>query len=220
MAKKYEKRHVVFFDFDNTITKSDVLDSIIPKFSKDDRWRALEDKWESGKIGSRECIRGQMKSVRITRQNLDRFLLGVKLDPYFKKIIKFLEEKEIQTIILSDNFDYILKKVLKNNDINNVEVYSNKVKFEKDKVVPLFPFMNKSCGRCAHCKKLNFMSKKKRDGLTIYIGDGRSDVCVSRHADIRFAKGYLMEVLDKEKKEHIPINGLKDVYDYFKRSLL
>jgi len=36
----------VFFDFDNTMTTSDVLDDVIRRFSINDKWIALENVWK------------------------------------------------------------------------------------------------------------------------------------------------------------------------------
>ena len=95
---------VVVFDFDNTITTYDVLDDIILRFSVNDAWKALEDKWKRGKIGSKECLKGQMAGIRITKENLDRYLKKIKLDPYFKKLIRLLGANKIRLMILIDYF--------------------------------------------------------------------------------------------------------------------
>lgn len=219
-VKKFPNKHIVFFDFDNTITTKDVLDDVIQHFSKDDGWMRLEEKWRANKIGSRECLKGQMQGMRARRKELDEYLMKVKIDPYFKALLKFLSSKNIAAMILSDNFDYILKRILKNNNINNVKVYSNRLKIIDNRLSPSFPYSNSDCGDCGHCKKTTLLNNMN-DGMTsVYIGDGLSDACVSRGADIVFAKGYLKKHCKNNGIAHIPFNELKDVYNYFKRSLL
>ncbi len=211
-----KKSYIVFFDFDNTITKFDILDDMLLRFSKDDNWIELEEKWKRWKIGSRECLEGQMAGIRITRKDLDRYLSKIKLDPYFKKLIELFKSKKIKSIILSDDFDYILMRVLRNNNIPNVETYSNKVKIVKDRLIPSFPYINKDHRKCGHCKKINLLANKGRGLTTVYVGDGLSDLCPAIEAEIVFAKGPLQEYLKKERLGYIPIKGLKDVYNYFK----
>jgi 2-hydroxy-3-keto-5-methylthiopentenyl-1-phosphate phosphatase len=46
---------------------------------------------------------------------------------------------------------------------------------------------------------------------TIYIGDGRSDLCPSRKVDCRFAKGVLAANLDREGVDFIAYTSLRDV---------
>ena len=213
-----QKRRIAFLDFDNTITKSDCLDNIIARFSYDKRWIQLEEKWKRGEIGSRDCLKGQMKCVRISKRALDRYLATVKLDPYFKKLIKLLGKKKVETIILSDNFDYILRRILRAETFGNLNIFANKLGFAKDRLIPDFPFGKKDCTFCGHCKTSNLLENVDRDSTIFFIGDGLSDICPAQYADIVFAKQDLLAYYKNNKAHCLPFKGLKDVYDYFKRS--
>lgn len=216
MAKKKTfKKPVVFFDFDNTITTFDILDDMLIKFSRNTDWLALEKKWKQGKIGSKECLKGQVEGISITKSALDEYLAGVEIDPYFKKLIGLLKSRKIKTFILSDNFGYMLKKILKNNKMSNLNIYANRLNISGDRLTPVFPLTNETCGDCAHCKKTSLLKNTAVDSQSVYIGDGRSDVCASRSADLVFAKGYLKSYCRKQRLSHIPFNGLKSVYEYF-----
>src|SRR5258708_24791411 len=46
-------------DFDGTISLLDVTDTLLNRFGKPG-WQELEDAWERGEIGSRECMKGQV----------------------------------------------------------------------------------------------------------------------------------------------------------------
>jgi len=213
------KIFTVFLDFDNTISTNDVLDDMLERFSADDNWMRLEDKWKKGEIGSRECLKGQVEGLRMTKKDLDKYLLTVQIDPYFGKLLDFLNDKKIRTMILSDNFDYILGRILNNFGVAGLEVYSNKIDLAEDRLKPSFPLSNKDCGGCAHCKKTTLLGKLRKDEMSIYAGDGRSDLCASSVADIVFAKDYLKEHCRQKGIAHIPIEGLKDIYDYLKEKL-
>lgn len=215
------KRHyVIFFDFDNTITTYDILDDIIARFSKDDSWVSLERKWAAGHIGSRECLDGQIRGVRISRLGLRKYISKIKVDPAFKKILRLCDKKKIRKYILSDNFSFILNGILKANGIHGLSVHCNKLSFSKGLLVPAFPFLNTECHKCAHCKKGNLISRIGKAAITIYVGDGLSDICPAECADIVFAKGKLAKYFRKKKLEHIPFNKLSEVYKHLKRSVL
>ena len=211
---------VVFFDFDNTITTCDVLDSMLPRFSRDNLWAKLEREWERGKIGSHTCLNGQIKGMSITKPALDKYLSKIKLDPYFSKLIKLLGVRKIKAIVLSDNFDYILKRILNYNTIKNLKVYSNKLSFGKDRIIPHFPFRSEDCQVCAHCKTKNLLANVSKDSIIIYVGDGRSDICPSEYADIVFAKNSLLRHFQDKKLTCFAYKSLKDVYTYFKRTFV
>ncbi|MBM3249646.1 MAG: HAD-IB family phosphatase [Candidatus Omnitrophica bacterium] len=209
---------IVFFDFDNTIATCDVFDSMLPRFSRNDLWIELEKDWRKGKIGSKECLELQIRGMSLDKARLDKYLSGIKLDPYFKKLVKLFQNRKIRTIVLSDNFDYILKRVLNYNAINKLKIYSNKLRFAKGRISPCFPYRSANCQICAHCKTKNLLANIKRDSIIIYIGDGRSDICPAGYADIVFAKEELLDYYRDKKMMCLAYRSLKDVYEYFKRS--
>jgi len=211
------KKQVIFFDFDNTITKFDILDDMLERFSADDKWVKLEERWRRGEIGSRQCLDGQMRGIRITRDRLDKYLKTIKLDPDFTKVLNHCDANGIKKVILSDNFDYILKNILKYNGISGIDVYCNALKISDDSLDPGFPYAAPECGACAHCKTKNLEANTPAGYESIYIGDGLSDVCPSKKAALVFAKSTLMNRLKSDNVPYVPFDDLGDVYDYLKK---
>lgn len=207
----------IFFDFDNTITHFDVLDNIVETFSVDKRWMDFENAWKKGKIGSRQCLSGQFKSVRIDKKRLYAHLSKIKVDPYFKKIIALLTKRGIRPVIVSDSFSFFLDSILKNNGIKGLKIYSNRIGFSGDRLVPSFPYQHSTCRTCGNCKKKHLLKNGAKDKVIIYIGDGLSDLCPAKNSDIVFAKGNLKKYLTKEGKEFFPFETLKDVYNFIRR---
>ncbi|MFA6320394.1 MAG: MtnX-like HAD-IB family phosphatase [Candidatus Omnitrophota bacterium] len=220
MKKGKQKNYIVFFDFDNTITTIDVIDDMLERFSGDDGWKNLEEKWRREEIGSRECLKGQVEGIKVGKEKLDNYLSTIKIDPYFKKLLNFFESRSIPVLIVSDNFDYMLNGILERNNISGMEVYCNKVDITGDNFKTSFPYANSDCGDCANCKKTHLLSKRKEGMEAVYIGDGKSDVCASKVSDLVFAKGYLQDLFKEEGRPHVAIDDLKDVYDYFERNLV
>lgn len=207
----------VFFDFDNTITLFDVLDNIVENFSVDKKWIAFENAWKRGKIGSKGCLSGQLKSVRIDKQNLNRYLAEIRVDPYFKKIIALLKKNRVKFVILSDSFSYFLKTILRNNGIEGIKIYSNKIKLSRERLIPSFPYQHKDCKICGNCKSNHLLKAVPDDKVIIYVGDGLSDLCPAKRADIVFAKGSLKKYLTKEGKPFFSFDSLKEVYNFMRR---
>ena len=201
----------VFIDFDNTITLGDVLDGVIEKFSPDDNWRVLEADWEAGRIGAKECLDGQLRGLRATWPEFERHLAGVRLDDGFTVLIDFVKRQGGELVIVSDNFDLIVGHILERRGLAAVTVRANHLEVAGDRVVPSFPFGNPNCPGCAHCKKTHFIPPNDDGRRVVYIGDGRSDLCPSRHADIVFAKSSLLAQLRAEKVPCIPFGDLTEV---------
>jgi len=218
-SKFNPKKCVIFFDFDNTIATCDVFDNMLLLFSRDDRWIELEKKWKSGRIGSKTCMEGQLRGMDLDKRPGDAYLPKINLDPYFKELYKFLRSKKIKTVVLSDNFDYILNRILKINRINNLKVLANKLSFTRGKIITDYPFKNKECQICAHCKTKNMLGSVSKGATIIYVGDGSSDICPAKRAELVFAKDSLLRYFKDNKLEYIVFHNLKDVLNQLKRKI-
>ncbi|MBU2102276.1 MAG: MtnX-like HAD-IB family phosphatase [Candidatus Omnitrophota bacterium] len=202
----------VFFDFDNTITSFDVLDAIIEKFSRNQQWRSVECSWQRGDIGSRECLDAQIRELRVRKHTLIRYLAGIRIDPAFGSILSLLSLHRITPIIVSDSFSFIIRTILAANGIGLLPVYANRLRFSGTRLIPIFAHTDKRCAAlCAHCKKKTLLDRIKSDTITIYIGDGLSDVCASLEATLVFAKANLARQLDRHRKPYIPFESLETV---------
>jgi 2,3-diketo-5-methylthio-1-phosphopentane phosphatase len=207
----------VFFDFDNTITHFDVLDSVVENFSVNKKWMEYEDAWKKGRIGSKDCLSGQLKSVRVSKPRLDSYLSRIKVDPHFKKIIGLLAKAGVEPVILSDSFSYFISSILKHNGIEGIKIYSNKIRQSGNRLMPSFPHQHTSCRICGNCKSNHLPHARTEERVVIYVGDGLSDLCPSKNSDIVFAKGNLKKYLLKEGKPFISFGSLKSVYNFLRR---
>lgn len=211
MSKALNTEYLLYIDFDNTISRGDVLDSVVEKFAEGTVWQVLEREWASGKIGARACLDGQLRSIKATSEALASHLDSIIIDPGFTQILKVTYEHNIETAILSDNFDLILNPILKRFGFSHIACYSNHLERSGEKFIPSFPYWNKDCPGCAHCKKTHFIPRGKDVRKVIYIGDGRSDICPSLNSNIVFAKDSLLAYFTKSGLSCIPYNDLTEV---------
>lgn len=201
----------VFIDFDNTITCGDVLDGLIEKFAADDRWRLLEGEWAAGRIGARTCLEGQLLTLRGTWAEFNLHLNAVELDPGFGSLRDLLRHAGVELTIVSDNFDRFIEAILRRRGFADVPFHANHVEFAADRLLPSFPYLNPECPDCAHCKKTHFVPRHRDARRVVYIGDGKSDLCPARHADIVFAKASLLDYLGQEGIPCHAFNHLTEV---------
>jgi len=210
----------VFIDFDNTITLFDVFDDIVERFSIDRKWEEYESLWKKRAIGSKECLAGQLRSVRVARGDLLRYLSGVGLDPHFGDLLTTLRRAGAAPVIVSDSFSLLIRSILRRRGVKGMKVYSNNLRFRGGRLIPSFPHRNGRCGRCAHCKSGSLRRENAAGRKVIYIGDGLSDTCPAEGADIVFAKGSLKEYLKEKKVPFVTFRDLGDVNNYMKKMVL
>jgi 2-hydroxy-3-keto-5-methylthiopentenyl-1-phosphate phosphatase len=189
--KKLSRNKVVFCDFDGTITIEDIVDDLFSRYA-DDSWKEIEKLWEWGKIGSEKCLQLQLACIKhITEDDLLRFASDVAIDPYFSEFVKSMKNDGIDLYIVSDGFDRLIEPILTNHCISNIPVFSNGLKIEGNKLIPSFSLKTNECYSGSGMCKCAIIDKYRANRAVIYIGDGRSDICAIRNADIVFAKGKL-----------------------------
>jgi len=206
----------VFIDFDNTITCGDVLDGIIEKFAVDDRWRALEADWAAAGF---RCARLPGRAVASCapagrpRAALD----GIRLDPGFAALRELLQLERVELTVVSDNFDLFVGHILQQRGLGDVATAPTNLEIATTGCCPR-SFQQPGLPDCAHCKKIHFLPPHRDARQVIFIGDGRSDICPARNADIVFAKTGLLSYLEAAKIPCLAYDDLTGVVDTLKKS--
>jgi len=204
----------VYFDFDHTITEFDVLDDIIQRFSINDDWKAVEEAWASGRIGSRECLERQFAQVRISAPALAAYVAAVPVDPAFRPIVELLRARGIEPEIVSDSFTALISPILGHHGITGIPTHCNELVLEGDRPRLSFPFFHAICSRSGNCKCSHLLKRSRPAGTRkIYVGDGQSDICPANVCEILFAKGSLLQHYAPIRPDCIPFENLATVHD-------
>ncbi len=210
----------VWIDFDGTITGADVLDELIRRHAVDDGWLAVESEWQAGRIGSRECLSRQLATVRATDAELDALLADIPLDPGVTRLFALLASAGVPVTVVSDGIAPFIARLMARAGLSQVPVRSNTIARADTAIVLLCPLGSADCtSAAAHCK-CNSMVALAADGRDchVYVGDGRSDLCPARRADVVFAKGVLATNLAAEGIAYRPFVTLGDVATALERS--
>lgn len=202
----------VWFDFDGTITRQDVLDELVNRYSRNESWKIIEERWKAGLIGSEQCLREEFSLLSISDQELESFINKVEIDPGFIELVGLLRQKQVPFAILSDGIEKFIRAILKRHKLGDITIRANRVKRYKDGLRLICPHHQDHClAAAAHCKCASVRELHINPRKTIYIGDGRSDLCPARQADIVFAKGALAEGLSAQQRPYISYSSLHEI---------
>lgn len=207
----------VFCDFDGTISTLDTVDAILGQFA-DTQWEAIEDEWKQGIIGSGECMRRQIALLRGTRHQLSDALDAIDIDPDFPAFVAYCTDAGIPVTVISDGVDYFIQHVLTRHGIT-LPVIANHLAIsgsgEQTRYQLFSPFANEACssGVCK-CSAVG-----ARSGMRVYVGDGRSDFCVSNKPELVFAKGKLADHCAREGTPYITYQQFGDVIQALQRNV-
>lgn len=204
----------IFCDFDGTITFFDVTDSLLERFARPG-WKVIEQEWEQGLIGSRECLDRQIQLLDMTHNELDHHLSQVEIDPDFVAFVEVTQARGYPMMIVSDGLDYSIRHILNRYNITGLPIFANQLHpIGKRSWKLTFPNFNKACGFASgHCKcatmnrvQLPVVNQRR----TLLIGDGRSDFCAAEEADFVFAKHKLTGHCIEQNLPHYAIQSFAD----------
>lgn len=151
------------------------------------RWAEAVEQWKRGDTSSRECLIHECSLARATREEVLRFALDQPVDPGFAPLVAWGEDHGWRVRVVSDGLAVYIRAILEREGFGRLPVESNRVHFYRDFLLPSFPFAGRGCGRCGNCKG-RAVEEARPHGPVIFIGDGLSDRCGARAADVVFAR--------------------------------
>lgn len=205
----------ILCDFDGTITSVDVIDTLLEVFA-DSVWNDIEKDWEAGLIGSFDCLSKQIGLLNMSREQLDRHLDNIEIDPFFPQFVTQAQEKGHTITILSDGIDYAIKRILSRYDLAYLPMIANRLKQNNDSHTwgLEFPYASVDCQinsghcKCSSLKKVTYNAQNIRHRLL--IGDGTSDFCIAKKVDLVLAKKKLIKHCADNQLSHVPIKDFSE----------
>jgi len=215
-------RLAVLCDFDGTISKDDVGNSLFRTFAGGSQWEELIASWERGEIGSRECLIKECNLASASRDEIVSFAHNFEIDEYFPTFAAWCSENEIPLAIVSDGLDFYIELILKKHGLSDLPVYANHLTFTDGGIGVEFPYFEQGCGRCGNCKGYHVRKYREKFGRVVFVGDGYSDRCALEEADLVLAKKGLARLcrsLDEPCIEVADFKSVRTVIDAFARGL-
>jgi 2-hydroxy-3-keto-5-methylthiopentenyl-1-phosphate phosphatase len=199
----------VFVDFDGTIVPNDATDVLFERFASP-AWRDVEQEWQAGRIGSRECMTRQVNMLQATREALVGAIADIGIDPGFATFVRECRRRGVGMTVVSDGFDLAIDTVLRRAGL--------KLPFYANSLVPVgaerwrvtFPSARSDCRALAGNCKCAF-TEPYLTSVKVVVGDGRSDFCISGQADLVFAKGMLLEHCRSSGTTHLAFDDFFEV---------
>ncbi len=188
-------RNIIFTDFDGTFSEKDIGHKLYTHFSNGANLPFVE-KWTNGIISTRDCMLGEASLLKITKEELYRFLDQFKLRAGAAELYRYAKLSGIPFYIVSDGSDIYIEYILKKYNLEEIRYFANRAKIADNRYILDFPYDNGDCTRCGCCKGVRIreiVGDKKNIWRIIFIGDGLSDICALPHADIIFARGDLLK---------------------------
>jgi 2,3-diketo-5-methylthio-1-phosphopentane phosphatase len=192
-------------DFDGTISRQDTTDQILERFAEP-AWRAIEQDWLDGAIGSRECMRRQVELLRVSPAELDAFIAGIEIDWGFSAFVRVCARHDIPVTVVSDGLDRTIRSVLTRAGLGALPVVANHLASAGGDRWRLSSPHAASSGACSSGTCKCAVADSLHRPLTLLVGDGKSDHCVAGQADLVFAKAGLLAHCRENGLPHHPFS--------------
>jgi 2,3-diketo-5-methylthio-1-phosphopentane phosphatase len=186
----------IICDFDGTVTRRDTTDFVLERLAGPS-WRTLEEDWVATRISAAECMRGQIALIGGSQDELDSLLDTVELDPGFAAFVDWCDARGLPVSIASDGVDHFIRRILRRHGLERLQVVANGLAGGPGAWRLEQPWARPGCAAGSGVCKCE-IAGAPAGGVAppqtlVYVGDGRSDFCVSARADILFAKGALAD---------------------------
>lgn len=191
---KTNSRMLVLCDFDGTVCTVDMGNEILNRFTNAG-WNDIDRAYCAGEIGSRDAYSRVVSLFRGTKTQMLEFVSeSGKMDPHFLEFYAYCREKRVDIKIVSDGLDFYIDAILKKYNLEDIEYFSNVLVFQNGNARSIqFPRMNSKCEKCGTCKSDILKEYRRLYNHIVYVGNGYSDVCPAKEADIVFAKDVLYD---------------------------
>ena len=199
----------IYCDFDGTISSVDVIDALLERFGLPG-WMALENDWRAGRIGSRECMSGQVALLDLDRAELDAYLANAEIDPAFPAFVAQARRLGMPLQILSDGLDYSISTIMSRHNLAILPVAANRLcPVSARRWALSSPWQAAGCAS-GTCKCACIERGRLPATQTLLIGDGASDFCAAERVDFVFAKHRLIDHCRSRNIPHVPISGFDE----------
>lgn len=207
-------------DFDGTASIKDVGDAIVRTFVGPNCWADVDASISRQELTTKDAYEIVYAKMSVSDRALNDFVLQFALDPAFETAVRLFSDRGLPVLILSDGFDYYIDRILKRDGLEWLPHIANHLNIEGLKARPSFPHHGMlDCFRCANCKTYHLQQLHAQGYKIAYFGDGHTDRCAAKSADLIFAKDYLARYLSRNGIDFIPFNSYSDALPTLKSCL-
>ena len=202
-------------DFDGTITQRDTLHLIVDAFGTRGLWESIEPRLRAGEVTLEQAMQEEFATVRATPQQVMELVLreaGIR--PGFAELVRWSRARGDRFIVFSSGFRSVIQTALDHWGFGDLEIVSHEAVFTPEGCRLVWSDRGETCPECGRrCKRHDLRGRLGGERL-VYIGDGISDRCGARMAEVVFARDDLARDLSADGHPFVPFDDFVDVREW------
>ena len=214
----YTRAMLVFLDYDGTMTTHECNEIVLQRFVGD-AWRPLEDEAKADRMSHAECFDRQIGLIQAPREELIGALVAeAEPAPGLAAFLAELEARRERAVIVSAGLQEAIAAVWSREKLPPVELHASELVGGGPEGGPpyrlAFSDVLGDCPRCGPraCKGAALRSLRRPGETVLVFGDGASDLCPAREADLTFARSHLAERCAAEGLDWRPLADFATVW--------
>jgi 2-hydroxy-3-keto-5-methylthiopentenyl-1-phosphate phosphatase len=199
-------------DFDGTVTREDLLDTIASRFGDPVVYQEVEDGLDEGRMPLREVITREFRPVRTPLEEVVRWELeNVHIRPGFRELVELARERGWRFVIVSSGFHELIEPILEREGVE-VELHANRVDPRREGWQVHWQY-DDHCDVCGESCKRSITREFAGEDEIVYIGDGYSDRCAAEASDLVFATRGLARYLADRGVPYEPFDDFHQIVE-------
>ncbi|MGE5422273.1 MAG: MtnX-like HAD-IB family phosphatase [Ignavibacteriales bacterium] len=197
-----------FIDFDGTISREDVCATMVKRYARDG-WQELNRLWEEGALSTEECAGRTLELMDVEPVELEVFFKSMNIDESFLPFVSWANHQDLPLFILSDGYGNYIKEILSPYKLD-IPYYANHLDYDRGWRIKC-SYQVEECTKCGVCKTKLIEELLKPGYVSVYIGDGYSDICPAEGCDMVFAKKQLARLCKAKGIPYFDYDSFDDV---------
>jgi 2-hydroxy-3-keto-5-methylthiopentenyl-1-phosphate phosphatase len=200
-------------DFDGTITQRDTLHLIVEAFGTRGLWDAIAPRLQAGEVTVEQAMEEEFASVRATPEEVCAMVLReAGLRRGFTELLEWSRAVGHRLVVVSSGFRTVIDALMSHWGIAGLEIESHDAVFSAGGCRLVWSDRGARCELCNRpCKRRGLREMRGAGQPLVYIGDGISDRCAARMADLVFARADLARDLAAEGVPFLPFEDFHEV---------
>lgn len=208
----------LLLDFDGTVTFEDTDAVVAERTLPAERlatFSRLIRSYEALEIGLVAYFEQYLELVALPPEELQELAAEVPARPGAAELVRFCNNAGIEVRIVSEGIDLLVEPAAKAAGLAAVPISCNRARRE-DGRWRLEPAAGaEPCPRCLSCKGALVRRLRAEGQRVVVVGDGASDLCGAREADLVLGRGSLAKHCQRESIPH----HLWETFDDVRRTL-
>ncbi len=216
-ALVYTRTMLALLDYDGTMTTRECNEIALQRFVGD-AWRPLEAEARADRLSHAEVFDRQVGLIRAPRAELIGALVAAAEPmPGLAAFFAALAERGGRAAIVSAGLREAIEAFWRRTELPPTPLYASELVGAGPDAGPPYRLEFSDalgdCPRCGRrsCKAAILRALRRRDDVVLVFGDGPSDLCPAREADLTFARGHLAERCEAEGLEWRPLADFGEV---------